>query len=348
MEFDHCSVKFSHDGDLGIPATILKSSSKSYVSFRGGFFAFYHGVFSIMGTMGNYSFQGGVVFENASVRSHDYERFAESGTAGGIVFAGSTFYRRPSEFIIKHSSYFGEKKIFKEISFPDVSSSSEVPSIYTALVIGSNHGNGANIPKVVNTPLFYKSHLKSEFLNMKLIERELSITFPETWSDLQYIQEGGLPGDLIVDNSTGSVFMIYTKTKNVVRAKLQNNYRKTTSKTIELLIPVEVNPNQSISLIACRVFTPSTYTIGTFTKGSNTITNVGRDDGSAAHLETEFRVGNAIMTDPETDNLFSYTGSSNVITNVDPSSRTVTMIGKALKTERRRIAIVILPGMKNL
>ncbi|HEV7381758.1 MAG TPA: glycosyl hydrolase family 28-related protein, partial [Dyadobacter sp.] len=232
IEFDHCSVKFNHNEALGIPANLLSTTAKTYTSFNGGFFAFYIGAFSIQGIPSKFSFDNGVIFECSSDVTQEYERKALNATGGGILFSlpatSAIVFQKPKSFFVKHTAFNGTTRYIKEVLSPTLSSAQNIPEIYSRQVIGSNSTNlGFAITKPVELPFAYTtSRTKTQFDNIVLNGRDLTITLPSVWNnELAFYQRGGLPGDVLVDNATGSVFYIYSRIGFVIKAKLQNNYR---------------------------------------------------------------------------------------------------------------------------
>lgn len=355
IEFDHCTVKFQHAEALGIPDYILFASNRSYVTFSGGAFAFFQGTFSLRGAMNHFSFENGTVFENNSVRTQEYEMLADNATGGGIVMSNSSGQNlriKPQSFFIKHTAYDGNSKVIRELSEPAESSAARIPPIYAKEVIGANgtSSGGMGLTRSTATPFAYTIRTKSGFNAIALTDRDLSLTFPANWSEINFMQRGGNPGDIIVDLESGAIFYVYSRTGQVVRAKLQNNYRISGSKYSYLTpIDVSLSATTSILVLNSRCYVPAVYTIGDLSAGSDVISNVGTDGGLATHLSAEFPVGAAIMTDPETDNIVKFSGSNNVIRAVDEQAKQIIITGNALKTEaKRRLAIMILQGPTNI
>lgn len=129
---------------------------------------------------------------------------------------------------------------------------------------------------------------------------------------------------MLIDNLSGSVFYIYKRSGNTVKAQLQNNY-VITGGVVNYQVPIHVSASTTevFFIVNTRIYLPGMYSEATFTSGSNTIL-IAESDGDGSGVATEFPVGNAILTDPKTFNIYNYSGNNNIITSVTAGSATTT------------------------
>lgn len=269
----------------------------------------------------------GCDFEPNPPRSADYEKFAHNLLCGGLV---TLRLARPAASRLKSNHY-------------DLASGDAAPTLNTALVsyggrnacvplyaelvrAGSEAGDRMFPPGIVPEAIA-KASLAACSLNGLTLT--ISFTSREEWQFLGY---GPLPGDVIWDDNTGSVFFISARDGLEVEAILQNNYRDTGA--IELLAPFSTTGG-NLYIANSRAYTPTYRLRGDLAAGSAIITDCARDDDFAAWYDAEISVGDSLLVRDRLDNFVS--AAAAIVVARDQSAGTITLSSNSgVRTQDRR------------
>lgn len=107
--------------------------------------------------------------------------------------------------------------------------------------------------------------------------RTLTLTFASR-SEGRFVRQGPLPGDVILDDLTRTVFFVKTRDGLSITAEAQNNY-----KNGQMLEPVSMTVGNWYILNA-RLYVPDQYLRADTTASSVALSNAGSDDGHAAWM----------------------------------------------------------------
>jgi hypothetical protein len=168
---------------------------------------------------------------------------------------------------------------------------------------------------------------KSVLSSCTLVGKVLTIVFSSrsTW---EYYQKGMLPGDVIRDDATGSVFFIRSRTTTTIIAELQNNYK------VGAALTAFSTTVGNLYYLNSRIYTPSSYLRGDLTAGSTEIAGVARDDTSAT-FDAEITVGDWMLVQDTRDRWASPTDTE--IAARSQAAGTITISGAgALRNQTKR------------
>lgn len=319
IKFQSCQISMTNQNATnGVTSTILDGYQQPmYIVFENCFFG---GLPDILVT----EFLGDDVqfiqctssFQNENAASiAPYKAIAFNATAGFIngyalkIPDSSLLYRAYDNVT---GVAYGQRKIG-----PNTANglSLGIPSVTTQLKQYS--GNTSFCPPVVGNWNVAKNLLTS----ITLVNKTLSITLAGGYTNsIEYI--AGKPGDIIIDQTTLSVFFIRSRIGNDIIAELQNNYISNGVGGF--------NPVTAFSLSAgtfffwnSRLFTPDVPIYGTFTNASNVITNVNKTSG----FGTDIVVGTQLVIE---DDLIAYNTLD--VTSYDAAAKTITVSGNATRT----------------
>jgi Pectate lyase superfamily protein len=139
---------------------------------------------------------------------------------------------------------------------------------------------------------------------------------------------GLIPGGVILDSATNSVFFIRSRSGNVVIAELQNNTKILSGLTT---FAPGFTLNTGVYWVAnTSVFTPDNFLKADSTAGSAVLTNCGGDQGNFSLGTNRPEVGDWIIVQQDIDNFVS--ASAVEIVAIDVAGRTITMALPASKT----------------
>lgn len=158
---------------------------------------------------------------------------------------------------------------------------------------------------------------------------------------------GPLPGDVMLDATSGSVFFVTARTGAIVTAELVNNFRSLDAGATYTTINPYVGNTGTMYIVVGRYYLPSYDTVSTLTTGSPTVTAVGRDDGYSTYLATDIVVNDWLSVSEMHDKWISPTGSTSKITAVDGGAGTITLTGNALKTRTGLLPILVRQAPPN-
>ena len=90
----------------------------------------------------------------------------------------------------------------------------------------------------------------------------------------------------------------------MITAVQQNNY-KTVGGVAQAITPIAFTAGTYFWILVSRFYTPTNYTVGTFSTTAATITSVGAPQGGNSWVTTDIKVGDLIWNDDWRSNQFA-------------------------------------------
>jgi hypothetical protein len=178
----------------------------------------------------------------------------------------------------------------------------------------------------------------SRFSTITLSDRVLTLTLKSLpdWSASLY---GPLPGDVLWDDETGTVFFVRSRTTTTVIAEQQNNYKSDGAGGYD---PIDLFSTSTGTLYCAnsRIYTSTQPLFGDTTVGSAVIANCGRDDGYAGFIEADIAVDDRLFINDLRDRFFG--PDVNKVTARSNAGQTITIESNALRgVSRKRLAFFV-------
>jgi hypothetical protein len=195
-------------------------------------------------------------------------------------------------------------------------------------------------PQSTGTP-FDKS---ARFSCVTLADRVLTLTFTSLpdWAASLY---GPLPGDVLWDDETGTVFFVRSRNQTTVVAEQQNNYRSDGAGGYETIDAFSTSTGHFYCANS-RIYTPTQPLFGDTTSGSAAISNCGRDDGYAGFIDADLVVGDRLFINDRRDRF--YGPDVNRLTARSSADKSITIESTALRSlSRKRLGFFIRQAPAN-
>ena len=164
---------------------------------------------------------------------------------------------------------------------------------------------------------------KSTLSSCSLVGKTLTIVFTFR-SEFEFVTRGGLPGDVIVDPSSGSVFRVDMRVHLMITATLLNNYRRVGG-TFQTFTAFSTSKG-TLFVLNTRKYVTSSPIVGTAAYNANMVTAAGRGDGWGGFID-EIQVGDWMQIDDFTDPFWSVTGAN--VTAIDKDAQTIVFGGNS-------------------
>jgi len=316
--------------ERGIPAQVLKSSTPSPVSFKNCAFLAIPSVALFSGAARDYGFEN-CNFTTLSARANPYEKLAHNALAGGIVLTPATTVPVPQRFGVRPSTYYnvdtGAGVGATLLSDYTTTQRSVGPCFWSKEAVpAAQPGYGVRLPRFWNGILD-----KAALSACTLVDLTLTITFTSR-TEQAYAMDGPLPGDVIVDPDSGSVFFVRSRTTTTALAELQNNYRYVGG--VYSYTNTFVAGSGTLYVGNSRIFTPNRFLQGDSATGTAIITNAGNADVSTAFIEDQIKVDDWLFVNPEIDN--TYSAANAKVTARSNAGATITLSGNGTVATTRR------------
>lgn len=328
--FDGAQFNFAAQTDLrGYPASILDGAGAQLIDiqFRGGQAEYYKNIFQV--NLFGVSYDG-FSLRQITAKTNTYEKLAHNALAGGIVTPRFQALERSR---IRYEPYNLDTGAATGLaaSTKRCKASSRVTCI--PLWTEGVQAASSDYDDLPPAPIAVSSFIaKSSLSSCSLSGKTLTIVFTSR-ADVTFMQSGPLPGDVIWDDQTGSVFFVRSRTTTTVLAELQNNYKTVVGVTTPLAAFSTTVGN--LYWRNSRIYTPTFYTRGDFTAASNLITNVGRDDGGTGHVTTDIVALDALFIQEQRDLFIN--SADNPLTAVAATQLTMTANVNVRTQVRRRL-----------
>jgi len=341
--------------------------------FIGTSFHNYKGVISIQ--QKSAEFEGCIFTPGDDARPNRYEKLANNAIVGGLI---TFLFQRPKSSSFQHRAF-------------DTTSSSPEPENLESISPVSFANRKYCIPYYATsatarndaseTPFYVPPRLrtfdKQNLTSAVLVNRVLTVKATGFADDYLVTHYGPLPGDVIYDDPSGSVFFVSARTGDTVTAILQNNYRpvdpvayaiqETADKVRDgsgwplnpalaptLAVthfntfnnrPAALGPPGDpaaaglgvLYVVNSRFYTPTGYTLGTLTAASDTITVVGDDTGANSWVTTDILVDDWMYVDQVIDNWISVVNSKIAAV----TAATIQLSANIGKSARKRLDLFI-------
>lgn len=161
----------------------------------------------------------------------------------------------------------------------------------------------------------------------------LTMTFASR-SNGVFMRLGPMPGDVMIDDVTRSVFFVKTRSGLTITAEAQNNY-----KNGALLEPVPLNSGNWFVLNS-RFYVPDRFLRADIAANSTDLTNAGADDGFAAWMQNAIQPGDSVFVADTVDRWISPDKAGVVAV----TSGTITLEDRPFRTETRKRIPVFIRG----
>jgi len=353
LVLDECAIGFESQRNvetgirlevpLGVPAFTIANLHGAAVPLliRGGYFNHYAGVLFFDVPVSGVEIRGTLL--QSRVYGHGtappaYVAFALNALAGGLVFPALGFGGAPGVIRPKFGRFDLDTLAANTAVVPDVFPSHRkyCTPIWSPTHTGMHEPDqpGVSVPaRVWVLPLPPQS---SPLSSVELAGLTLTLTF-SSWTADQFMTLGLLPGDVLLEPDSGSVFFVSAVNGLVVKAVMQNNIGPDGTAAINA-------PRLANGTLYCansRYYSPGHAVFGSFTAGSNVITDVGRADGSSGDLAHNIAVGDYIVYDRLTERIFGDLNSAEV-TAFSDSARTITLkVNAAASAAGKRLGTFI-------
>lgn len=326
--FDQGLFDFSNQNDVrGYPAYLIQSGSAMDVSLDGVHFSNYKSVAQIAGSGVRFD---GLSLSPLSLRPNPYEKFAHNALMGGLVtdrlFTPTRCrIRTNSPFNLDTAAALNQQWTDRYTLTNRISC---VPFYCESL--GTQSGAYEKRPMHFRTA---QGFAKVTFAALSLVGSTLTMTFAASRSNAIFNQYGPLPGDVVWDDQTGTVFFVRSRVGDVVLAEIQNNYKVVAG----VVTPIVAFSNAVGNLYwrNSRIYTPKYALRGDTTAANAVINNVARDDGFQAWFDADIVPGDYFLLDEEND-LWMGSGTT-LIAAESQAAGTITVTGAGMRaTEIRR------------
>jgi len=326
--FIGCNFNFELANDVrGYPATVIDGVNlPTGIRFDGCGFNNFKSVVVINQKQVEYDRCVFIPSNNAAGRTEDYQKFAHNFLGGGLV---THKLIRPANSALKVTGF----------NFSVGSWGSNAGS--TALL--SNSSREYCIPSVtrfatpVNDDLLFRVPYSvtelttGQFSVIDLTDLTLTLTF-SSWPDWAFMQNGPLPGDVIFEALSKSVFFVRSRTGTTVLAELQNNYRPDGLGGYTYFNTFDTG-NVQLFVGNSRMYTPTNYLRGDLTATNAVIANCARDDGQD-FVAADILAGDAMVVRENSDSWT--TRDKSIISAKDASAQTITLSAGVARTQTRR------------
>ena len=351
-ESSHFSFDLQENLNRGTPTLILGPLGQQDCGFvfRNCTFS---GYFSVM-SFGHRN----VTFEECSGTSTDryvgnsvateYKRYPENFTCGGFVLpyvSGGRSYHRIKYNAVNLGTGARSVNTTTALDFHITKRSYCIPAFAHSV----NHFAQGNRRQLCNPYLEAQPWDKSSsFSSATLVGKTLTLTF-NSLSDYGAHMWGLLPGDIIWDSQTGSVFFIRSRVTTTVIAELQNNFKNDGLGSYTPIDTIDLDGPGYWYSACTRWYMPEQPFVADLTSGNATLANVMRADGYDAAIESSIEVGDRVWADQYVDR---FVGLSN--TNVTArangvgSGGTITLgAGVNTTVTKKHIPFLVRTGAAN-
>src|SRR5262245_35923742 len=185
----------------------------------------------------------------------------------------------------------------------------------------------------IHMPFLVDVIAKTALASLSLSNKTLTLTFTAR-AEWEFYRNGPLPGDVIWDDNSGSVFFVRSRTALTVLAELQNNCRSNGAGRYNTIAEFSTKTG-NLYILNSRVYAPQYYLRGDTAAASATITNVARDDGYAAWFDAQIAANDYVWVSDSYD--YWVAPSVALIRARDQAAGTITLAGStSMRTQTRR------------
>jgi hypothetical protein len=317
----------------GVPAYVLKDTGGKPIAvhFEGGTFRNFPAVLGFGLGSDSLSFNGSKFNRQASP-SNLYEKFAMNALAGGVVMArlglqgngqgGAGYFRVLHQF---YDLDTGTLQLSPRMTGPGT----RTKRAYCTPIYVESH-SPYNGPRDYRSPLppAVAAVSKASLSSFTITGKAAQIVFTSR-TDQAYMYFGGLPGDPVWDDQTGTVWFIRARTTTTIDLVQQNNFVSDGLGDYAQIDAISTSVG-NLYFGNSRLYAPEYPLQGDFASSSSTISNCGRADGFSGFLTTSTAVGDYIYVSDQIRRPMTPTNS--LISARDNAAATITLGGNAIKT----------------
>jgi len=331
--FQTCEFSFAAQTDVrGVPAYVLAGSGQqtANIRFNGCYFHNYPSV--VVFIHGSTIFDG-CYFRTDSARTATYEKFSHNVLSGGVVIPVNQKMRSHRQ--LKHVYYdldTGVKTVLPIVTgeVQSLATRNICTSLYANQIVA---GSDQSTPAITMPAIGSNSQTKASLASISLVDKTLTFSFSSR-TDVTFYYNGPLPGDVIWDSDSGSVFFVRSRTDVTVIAELQNNYKSDGAGGFDPVTPFSTSVG-TFYFVNSRFYTPQYYLRGDMTSGSAIIANCARDDDFAAWYDAQIAVNDYVYVNVRSDNWKS--SSTSLVSARDQAAGTITLSNSAgMRTATRK------------
>ena len=327
--FESCQFSFTGQNETrGLPAYIIDGAGQPInLQFIGGSFAGYPSVLTIGHATAKFD---GCRFNNES-RTQLYEKFAGNALAGGLVTL--RFEHARGQGRMKYKPYDLNAGLVGAAIFSGPVQIKATRNICTSVYASEIAAADDNSAPPIRMPFLVDPVAKTSLSAISLSNKTLTLVFAAR-AEWEFYRNGPLPGDVIWDDNSGSVFFVRSRIGLTVLAELQNNYRSNGVGEYNTIAAFSTKTG-NLYFVNSRVYTPEYYLRGDTATGSATITNVARDDGYAAWFDAQIADNDYVWVSDRHDCWVSLRVT--LIRERDQAAGTITLAGSTgMRTQTRR------------
>ena len=331
--FENCQFNFTGQNDTrGIPAYIIDGGAQPInLQFIGGTFEEYPSVLTIGHATAKFD---GCRFNNEN-RTQLYEKFANNALAGGLVTVRLEHARGQGR--IKYKPYDLDTGQIGAAIFSGPEQRKATRNICASVYASEIAAADDNSAPPIRMPFLADPETnviaKTTLASLSLSNKTLTFTFTAR-ADWEFYRNGPLPGDVLWDDKSGSVFFVRSRIGLTVLAELQNNYRSNGAGGYNAITPFSTEVGY-LYVVNSRVYTPRYYLRGDMAAASAIITNVARDDDYAAWFDPQIASNDYVWVSDHHDCWVS--PSVTRIRARDQAAGTITLTGSTgMRAQTRR------------
>lgn len=262
----------------------------------------------------------------------NYIEHAYNATAGGVIFptlscvANQTIHWQP--YNLETGNVYSPGATLMEPTSLETSRATCFPMWATyARCAGA---------VVSDVPQFVPRRIKawsktSDFSSISITNKTLTLVF-NSLSDSVADADGCMPGDVIYDDNSGSVFFVKSRTGTTVVAELQNNYKSTNGGVTYTRLVAFSTTVGNLWTKTGRLYMPTSPLFADTTSGSATAANAERADGFAGFIESSIAVNDRLYV---ADHLYVNFPVNNVVNSRSNSSKQVVFSANATQTKTK-------------
>jgi len=320
FHFDTCEFNFNlQTVTRGFPAKAAEAGAQWLnLEFTACYFRDYESVVTF--TAGRSSFDG--CYFRKDTRAKLYEKFAHNVLCGGLIVGlfGIRADRNRLKLLAFDLDSGTRDTVAVGTEFYQKSDQSFCIPLYTETIgRAADRDTDFLYPPVISSTPLNKS---TEFSSLTLSDRVLTGTF-NSRTEQKYAYFGPLPGDVIVDDTTQSIFFVRSRTGTTFIAELQNNYKDDGAGGFETLDAFSTTAG-NLYVIVSRYYMPPEFLRVTMAAASAVFTSCSNDEGTSTY-DAEIAVNDWIFVSPKVDQFVSTPNSQ--ITARDQAAKTITVTG---------------------
>ncbi len=334
LTFNSFNFDFTAQNDYrGYPPYCLTGGGPTFVEFNNCALVGFSKLLYIHMNQASVKFSG--CSTDSGERTNAYEQIAHSFLAGSVMFPiqPSNDTNILLEFSNKDANTYDFTGSIGPKVFSRYSASKRDVPLCAWLDTARSFNDTFN---KVDAPQFWTTYGKDVgyFSTLSIAGTTLTSVFGFAITDQQVYYAGALPGGVIVDQASGSVFYIRSRVTTTILSELQNNYRivggtfdangmSTGGGTVTLFNAFD--RSGYIFYGNSLFYTPIYYTEGALATNSAVLTSVCRGDGSFGWVTNQIDVNDYYYDNPSLNVVSPIYPEESKIVNVNGGANTLTI-----------------------